>query len=84
MNSSDKRGLTFAQKSGCALFAVVCLVFSIWGFAVAALGHCVTAADGGGCENEGIDKFLLFPGLPILSVAAGVGLIVFLKWRNSR
>jgi hypothetical protein len=38
----------------------------------AALGHCVPAPDGTGCENDGLFKFMLFPGSLILVVIGGI------------
>jgi hypothetical protein len=38
----------------------------------AALGDCAEGPDGLGCENDGVIKFLMFPGSLILVIVIGI------------
>ena len=55
---------------------IVALV--VVGFAIAAaMGDCTLNEDGSGCENEGLVRFLMFPGSLLV---AFVAMFVLIKW----
>jgi len=49
---------------GCAVVVVL--------FVGAAMGDCAPSAHGMGCENDGLIRFLMFPGSLILLIAIGI------------
>jgi hypothetical protein len=46
----------------------------------AAMGDCAPNPDGTGCENDSVERFLMFPVFLILSVVIGV----IAAWRMSK
>lgn len=84
MSFTDTRGLTGAQKLGCLGVFVFGAIVSLIALLIAALGHCVPDAEGLGCEVEAIPDFVLFPGVPILFLILGIGMIRLFRNRNDR
>ena len=56
-----------------AVVALVVVFFAI----SAAMGNCTLNEDGSGCENDGLVRFLMFPGSLLV---AFVVMFVLIKW----
>ena len=70
MSFSDGPTLNPKRIFGClALGAIIALVVVTLFFG-AALGDCPVNDDGTGCENDGIKRFLMFPGALIVAIPA--------------
>ena len=72
MSFSDQPTLTGWQKLGCAVVAIIGIIVVSVGLGMAALGHCAPQADGTGCENDALIKFIAFPGTAILFFVIGI------------
>lgn len=55
------------------IVALVVVFFAI----AAAMGDCALNADGSGCENDGLMRFLMFPGSLLV---AFVVMFILIKW----
>ncbi len=77
MSYRDRPTMTGRQKLGCAVVASVGIIVLFFGLILAALGHCAPHPDGTGCENDGMIKFIAFPGTAILFVSIGILMIRF-------
>ncbi len=78
MSFRDSRGLTFGQKLGCSLVAMVGVLATIFGVVASALGSCPD------CIDRPVTNVLLFPGTVIFFLGLGVGMIWFFRWYNDR
>ncbi len=74
MSFSDRPTLTGLQKLGCFIVALVGII-TFMGLILAALGHCAPNEDGTGCENDGLLKFVAFPGTAIFFLILGTAMI---------
>ena len=77
MSFSDRHTIPPLKAAGCVLYAVLGTLLVMFLLVGAALGHCAPNPDGTGCENDGLIKFLMFPGSLILVVLGGV---VLARW----
>jgi hypothetical protein len=80
MSYSDQPGYGSPKMIGCALIGLAGCFVPAMLLVGAAMGHCATDADGTGCENDGLIKFLMFPGSLIVLVMIGL----FAAWRVTR
>ena len=78
MSFSDHSDLSGAQNLGCSVVALLGIIGTFIGL-FAQMGDCVVLADGSGCENENLKRLLWFPGIPLLFVCIGAGMIAFFK-----
>ena len=62
---------------GCAVVAGLGIIVVFFGLILGVLGHCAPHPDGTGCENDGLIKFIAFPGTAILFVSIGILVIRF-------
>jgi len=69
---TEQPGLTVAQKLGCFIYCLFAILAGAFGILFSALGDCASGPDGTGCENDGLAKFVAFPGLQILLFIGGV------------
>ena len=83
MSFSDKPAYDQTRMLGCIAFGVLALVLVFVGFIGAAMGDCPINDDGTGCENDGIKRFLLFPGSVLIAIPA-VFLVARWAMRNER
>ena len=60
------------RKVGCYLIGLIGCAVVLVLFVGAALGDCAPNADGTGCENSGLIRFLMFPGSLIMLIAIGI------------
>jgi hypothetical protein len=65
---------------GCFALGIVGMAFCTVMLISASMGHCAANEDGSGCENDGLIKFLMFPGSLILLIAIGI----FAAWRVTK
>jgi len=69
---SDEPGYGGLRMIGCFMLCIIGCLISAFLLVGAAMGDCAPAADGTGCENSGIVRFLMFPGSLILLIAIGI------------
>jgi hypothetical protein len=69
---SNGPGFGSAQVVGCFALGLIGCVVVAFLLVGAAMGDCAPRADGTGCENDGLVRFLMFPGSPILLIAIGI------------
>ena len=69
MSFSDENPMSTRRAIGCVGLAFVLAALNIWLAAGAALGGCAPRADGTGCENDGLVRWLMFPGFMFVSIA---------------
>ncbi|CAO1652879.1 hypothetical protein [Parasphingorhabdus sp. NYA22] len=75
MSFTEQPRLTVAQKLGCFIYCLFAMLVGAVGLFFAALGDCAPGPDETGCENDGLAKFVAFPGLQILLFIGGVLLV---------
>ncbi len=63
-------------KVGCFGLATILAVLNLWLLAGAAMGHCAPNADGTGCEDDALVRWLMFPGFLFVSLA----ILAFAAW----
>jgi hypothetical protein len=80
---SDKPSFDQTRMLGCIAFGVLALVLVCVAFFLAAMGDCPINNDGTGCENDGIKRFLLFPGSAVIALPS-VFLVARWAMRNER
>jgi hypothetical protein len=80
LSFSDKPGYGSPKMVGCFIAGLVGSLFVTFMLVGAAMGHCAPNEDGTGCENDGLIKFLMFPGSLILLIGIGI----FAAWRLTK
>jgi len=69
---ADRPTIAPLRKAGCILYCIIATLFVLLMLVGAALGDCAEGPDGLGCENDGVIKFLMFPGSLILVIVIGI------------
>ena len=72
--------MSYSKMIGCFVFGLIgcfVVVFLLFG---AAIGDCAPRVDGTGCENDGLIKFLMFPGSLVVLIIIGI----FAAWRVTK
>ncbi|WP_292632869.1 MULTISPECIES: hypothetical protein [unclassified Novosphingobium] len=72
MSFADEPQTDTMRKVGCFLLGLIGCAFVAFLLVGAAMGDCAPNADGTGCENDGLIRFLMFPGSLILLIAIGI------------
>ena len=72
MSFSDRPTVSPLKQVGCILYCAIATLLVLLMLVGAAMGNCAEGPDGAGCENEGVIKFLMFPGSLILVIVVGI------------
>lgn len=72
MSYSEQPGYGGLRTIGCFGLGLIGCLISAFLLVGAAMGDCAPNTDGTGCENDGLIRFLMFPGSLILLIAIGI------------
>ena len=72
MSFSDQPTVPPRKRAGCILYSTVATIFVLLMLLGAAMGDCADGPGGAGCENDGVSRFLMFPGSLILVIVIGI------------
>jgi hypothetical protein len=68
----DRPTIRKGRAIGCMVYCIVATALVVFLLFGAAMGDCPLNDDGTGCENDGLIKFLMFPGSLIVVIVAGL------------
>ena len=72
MSYSEQSGYGSARLLGCAVLGLGGCLIVAFCLVAAAIGDCGREPDGSGCENDGLIRFLMFPGSLIALIVVGI------------
>jgi hypothetical protein len=78
LSYDEQSDLSGSERFGCAIVALIGIIATFVGL-IAQMDDCVPAPGGTGCESVRWIKLMWFPGIPLLFLCIGFGMIAFFK-----